>query len=71
LELLDFIQVYIGRFEEHVLERIELSETIRLAKTLSVVGKILSIVIEREVGSIDRFTLKLSFRQLCRHHSQD
>jgi transposase len=55
LELLDYVQAHIHRLEERILERIELSETIQLVKSLPAVGKILSIVIEREVGSIDRF----------------
>jgi transposase len=55
LELLDFVQAHINRLEERILERIELSETIQLVKTLPGVAKILSIVIEREIGSIYRF----------------
>jgi transposase len=55
LELLDYVQAHIKRLEERILERIELSETIQLVKSLPAVGKILSIVIDREVGSIDRF----------------
>jgi transposase len=55
LELLGYVQDHIKRLEERILERIELSETIQLVKSLPAVGKILSIVIEREVGSIDRF----------------
>jgi transposase len=55
LELLDYVQDHIHRLEQRILERIELTETIQLVKTLPGVAKILSIVIEREVGSIDRF----------------
>jgi transposase len=61
LELLDFVQAHIRRLEERILERIELSETIQLVKTLPAVGKILSIVIEREIGSIDRFPSSENF----------
>jgi transposase len=55
LELLDFVQAHIHRLEKRIVERIELSETIRLVKSLPAVGIILSIVIEREIGSIDCF----------------
>jgi transposase len=55
LELLDIVQAHIDRLEKRILERIALSETIQLVKTLPGVAEILSIVIEREVGSIDRF----------------
>ena len=56
LELLDLVQDQINRLEERILDRIQTTETIQLAKTLPGVGKILSIVIEREVGAIDRFS---------------
>jgi hypothetical protein len=55
LELLDLAQDQIDRLEECILHRIHITETIQLAKTLLGVGTILSIVIEREVGAIDRF----------------
>jgi transposase len=55
LELLDLVQAHIYSLEERILGRIELSETIQLVKSLPAVGKILSIVIDREIGSIDRF----------------
>jgi transposase len=61
LKFLDFVQAYIDRLEVRILERIELSETSRLLKTLPAVGKTLSIVIEREVGSIDRFPSRHHF----------
>jgi transposase len=47
LELLDIVQAHIHRLEKRILERIKLSETIQLVKTLPGVAEILSIVIER------------------------
>lgn len=55
LELLDLVQAQINRLEERIKERIDVSETMQLLKTLPGVGMILSMVIDREIGSIDRF----------------
>jgi len=65
LELLDLVQAQIDRLEERILERIELTESIQLVKTVPGVGKILSIVIEREVGTIDRFASPKGFSSYC------
>jgi transposase len=61
LELLDLVQEQIDRLEKRILERIELTETIQLVKTVPALGKVLSIVIEREVGNIDRFASVKNF----------
>jgi transposase len=61
LELLDHIKDHIERLEERILERVELTKTIQLVKTLPGVGKILSIVIEREMGCVDRFPSSENF----------
>jgi len=55
LELLGLVQGHIDRLESRIKERIRLTESMQLVKTLPGVGKILSIVIDLEVGSIDRF----------------
>ena len=47
------------------MERIEWPETIQLVKTVPALGKVLSIVIEREVGTIDRFASVKNFRCYC------
>ena len=65
LELLDLVQEQIHRLEERILERIELTETIQLVKTVPALGKVLSIVIEREVGTIDRFASVKNFSSYC------
>jgi transposase len=55
LEPLDLVQAQINRLETRIKERIRITETIQLLKTLPGVGMILSIVIDREIGSIDLF----------------
>lgn len=55
LELLDLVQAQINRLEVRIKERIQDTEIMQLLKTLPGVGMILSIVIDREIGSIDRF----------------
>lgn len=55
LEALDALQGEIALLERRIQERISLTPSIQLLKTLPGVGDILAIVIEREVGSIDRF----------------
>ena len=65
LELLDLVQAQIDRLEERILERIELTQSIQLVKMVHRVSKILSIVIEREVGTIDRFASPQGFSSYC------
>src|SRR4030065_2647829 len=65
LELLDLVQAQIDRLEERILERIELTQSIQLVKTVPGVGKILSIVIEREVGTFGRFASPQGFSSYC------
>jgi len=55
IEALDGLQLQISQLEERIRERIALTPSIQLLKTLPGVGDILGIVIEREIGSIDRF----------------
>jgi transposase len=56
LELLELVQGHIDRLEVRIKERIQLTESMQLVKTLPGVGDILSIVITLEVGSVDRFS---------------
>ncbi|MFQ5795321.1 MAG: transposase, partial [Candidatus Bipolaricaulia bacterium] len=55
LEVLDEVQEQIDQLEARMKERIQVTEKMKLLKTLPGVGDILAIVIEREVGCIDRF----------------
>jgi transposase len=55
LELLDLVQAHIERLEARILERVQMTPTMQLIQSVPGPAKILSIVIDREVGSIDRF----------------
>jgi len=55
LELLDATMLQISVLEKRIKERIELTPNMQRLKTLPGVGNILAIVIEREVGTVDRF----------------
>jgi len=55
LELLDATMEQISALEERMLERIELTLDMQRLKTIPGVGNILAIVIEREIGTVDRF----------------
>ncbi|MGH2619398.1 MAG: transposase, partial [Anaerolineales bacterium] len=57
LEALDGLQLQIAQLERRIRGRIALTPSIQLLKGLPGVGDILSIVIEREIGSIDRFDI--------------
>ena len=65
LILLDFIQGEISSFEDRIRQCIQETPRIQLLKTLPGVGDILSIVIDREVGDISRFTHSDSFATYC------
>jgi transposase len=55
LELLDLLQTHIQRLEERILQRVEITPTIQLLMSIPGPAEILSIVIDRELGSIQRF----------------
>lgn len=55
LDLLDATMGQIATLETRIRERIQLTPNMQHLKTLPGVGNILAIVIEREVGTVDRF----------------
>ncbi len=61
LELLDLVQAHIDRLEARILERVRVTRSIQLVMSLPGPAEILSIVIDREVGSIDRFSCPKHF----------
>ena len=65
LELLDQVQEQIHRLEVRILERVRTTPTIQLIQSVPGPAKILSIVIDREVGSIDRFPSPHHFASYC------
>jgi transposase len=65
LELLDQVQEQIHRLEARILERVQMTPTIQLIQSVPGPAKILAIVIDREVGSIDRFPSPHHFASYC------
>ncbi len=61
LELLDELSAQITAMEDRIRSQIALTPTMQLLKTLPGVGDILAIVIEREVGTIERFPSPAQF----------
>jgi len=55
MDALDGLQLQIAQLEERIRGRVALTPSVRLLKGLPGVGDILAIVIDREIGSIDRF----------------
>lgn len=55
LELLKTLQEQIHHMETRLQERVQSTLNMRLLQTLPGIGQILSLVIEREIGSVDRF----------------
>ena len=55
LDLLDDAMGHIAALETRIRERIQLTPNMQHLKTLPGVGNILAVVIEREVGTVDRF----------------
>jgi transposase len=65
LILLDFIQEEISSLEDRIRQSVKETPRIQLLKTLPGIGDILSIVIDREIGDISRFTHSDSFAAYC------
>jgi transposase len=55
LELLQLLQAHIQRLEARILQRVEITPTIQRLMSIPGPAEILSIVIDRELGSIQRF----------------
>jgi len=65
LELLELLQAHIHRLEERILKRVEITPTIRRVMSIPGPAEILSIVIDRELGSIDRFPSPKHLASYC------
>jgi transposase len=61
LELLDTVQDHIDYLEARILAKIKITTSMQLIQTVPGPAKVLSIVIDREVGSIDRFPAAKNF----------
>ena len=65
LELLDYLILQICALEKRIHSQIALTPSMQLLETLPGVGDILSIVIDREVGTISRFPSAPQFCSYC------
>lgn len=65
LQLLDALNYHIKQLEARIVECIRSTPTIQLVQTVPGPAKVLAIVIDREVGSIDRFPEAKSFANYC------
>jgi len=61
IELLDAIQDNIDQLEARILAKIKITPSMQLIQTVPGPAKVLAIVIDREVGSIDRFPAAKNF----------
>ncbi len=65
LQLLDALNSHIKQLEGRIVERIQTTPTIQLVQTVPGPAKVLAIVIDREIGSIDRFSAPNHFASYC------
>ena len=65
LELLDQVQTHINQLETRILEQIKLTPSMQLIQSVPGPAEVLCIVIDREVGSIDRFPSPHQFASYC------
>jgi transposase len=65
LQLLDFLSLQITALEDRIRSQISLTPRMQLLKSLPGVGDMLAIVIEREVGCIQRFRTASQFSSYC------
>jgi transposase len=65
LQLLDALNHPIKELEVRIAERIRTTPTMQLIQTVPGPAKVLAIVIDREIGSMDRFPEAKSFTNYC------
>jgi transposase len=65
LQILDALQEHISQLEVRIVKRIQATPTMQLIQTIPGPAKILAIVIDRELGSIDRFPAPKHFASYC------
>jgi transposase len=65
LRLLDALNHHIKELEVRIVARIRATPTMQLIQTVPGPAKVLAIVIDREIGSIDRFPEAKSFTNYC------
>jgi transposase len=65
LQILDALQEHIKQLEDRIVERIQTTPSIQLIQTVPGPARVLAIVIDRELGSIDRFPSPKHFASYC------
>jgi len=65
LEVLDDLQRQIEKIEGRIKQKVKMTQDMNLLKTLPGVGDILAIIIEREMGTVDRFPDNERFAGYC------
>jgi transposase len=65
LQILDALQEHIQQLEARILDRIQSTASIQLIQTVPGPAKVLAIVIDREIGSIDHFSAPKHFSSYC------
>jgi transposase len=65
LQLLDALNDHIKQLERRILDRIQTTPTIQLIQTVPGPAKVLAIVIDREIGTIDRFRASNHLASYC------
>jgi len=65
LELLDTVQDHVDQLETRILAKVKITRSIQLIQTVPGPARVLAIVIDREVGPIDRFPAAKNFAGYC------
>jgi transposase len=65
LQILDTLNTHIRLLEDRIMERIRITPSMQLIQTIPGPAKVLAIVIDRELGSIDRFPSPKHFTSYC------
>lgn len=65
LQILDALNNHIKQLEDRIVERIQTTPTMQLVKSVPGPAKVLAIVVDRKIGSIDRFPGAKHFTSYC------
>jgi transposase len=65
LQLLDALQEHITRLEARIVGQVQSTPIVKLIQTIPGPARVLSIVIDREPASIDRFACAKHFTSYC------
>ncbi|MCL4466801.1 MAG: IS110 family transposase [Chloroflexi bacterium] len=65
LQILDALTLHIQQLEARIVDRLEVTPTMQLVQSVPGPAKVLAIVIDREVGSVERFPSPHHFAGYC------